>query len=104
MNHTKGELLKVIQEEQVGLIEDQAMALNILFTGKQLYILRWKDLEELFSALGVVQKKISPITVSASFNGVNAEFVIPRVGEPVPRKLALSVRKFLVEAGKDMFV
>ena len=104
MNQTKGKWPKVVLEKQGGLLEEQVLALNILFTEKQLYILRWKDIEELFSALSVVQNKISPIKVSTSFNGVNAEFVIPRMGEPVPRELALSVKRFLVEAGKDLFI
>ena len=104
MSQTIGGWPMVDQEEQLGLLENQVMALNILFTEKQLYLLHWRDIDELFFGLGVEYKKISPIKVSASFNGVNAEFEIPRVGEPVPRVLALSVRRFLVEASKDLFI
>ncbi len=104
MSQTIGGWPRVDQEEQLGLLEDQALVLNILFNEKRLYLLRWHDIDELFFGLGVEQKKISPRTVSARFNGVNAEFEIPRVGEPVPRELALSVRSFLVEASKDLFI
>lgn len=86
----------------MSLIEDQAVALSILFVGRQNYVLRWKDIEELFSALGVEQNKTASLTVAARFNSVSAEFEIPRIGEPVSRELAMSVRRFLVEAGKDL--
>jgi len=103
MYHSSVGWPKVDQEEPLGLLQDQVLVLNILFNEKRLYLLRWHDIDELFFGLGVAQKKISPNKVSACFNGVNAEFEIPRVGEPVPRELALSVRRFLMEASKDLF-
>ena len=104
MYHSSRGWPKVDQGEQLGLLQDQVLVLNILFNEKRLYLLRWHDIDELFFGLGLVQKKISPYKVSARLNGMKAEFEIPRVGEPVPRELALSVRKFLVEASKDLFI
>jgi len=89
-------------QEREGLIENHVVALNLLFIGSRYSILRWKDIEDLFSALGVAQNKISSINVSTSFNGVKAEFEIPHIEEPVPRELAMSVKRFLVEAGKGL--
>lgn len=104
MYHSSGGWPKVNEDEQVGLLEDQVLVLNILFNEKRVYLLRWHDIDELFFGLGVEQKKISPRKVSARFNGVNAEFEIPGLGDPVPRELALSVRRFLMEASKNLFI
>lgn len=89
-------------QEREGLIENHVAALNLLFIGSRYGILHWKDIEDLFSALGVVQNIFSNKKLFATFNGISAEFEIPHIGDPVPRELALSVRRFLTEAGKGL--